>query len=284
MGGRACTDVCVCVCVRFFPGFPLFVWELSWTDILKRRKNTPAIQMLLSKRKLPKWKKDSALTPVVGRHKNGHFCFFFLANRRTEWKAWTSYLNLFDVIWWYYVVQSIVLHKLNEVIHCSLFYKNIYSVYCPYLPTLSVMCGRHSRFEKRCLSFLCFQKFASYMAFLNSEIGNICEVGRRFVWEDGGRKQLLPSAFTVGQCKCLKSDLQGFTFIEFIVKYGIAGCHHAETQNPFMPMCSMLSIEELHSLKIAEWAASTLKVCGTGTTVLFLLTRSFSECVCEVTN
>lgn len=66
------------------------------------------------------------------------------------------------------------------------------------------MCGRHSRFEKRFLSFLCFQKFASYMAFLNSEIGNICEVGRRFVWEDCGRKQLLASACTVGQSKCLK--------------------------------------------------------------------------------
>ena len=199
--------------------------------------------------------------------------------------------KLFHMIWWYYVVQSVVLSYIlfflvqGFATHMFLYvYIYLQYIYCSYLPTLSVMCGRHSRFEKRFFSFLCFQKFAFYMAFLNSEIGNICEVGRRFVWEDCGRKQLLASACTVGQSKCSKSDLQGFTFIELIVKYGITGCHHAETQHPFMPMCSMLSIEELRSLKIAEWAASTLKVCGTGTTVLFLLTRSFSECVCEVTN
>ena len=98
MGGRACTDVCVCACV-FFPGFPVFVWELSWTDIIKRRNNTPAIQMLLSKQEATQMKKkDSALTPFVGRHKNGHLCFFFLGivkhNEKHEQVIWYDMMIL----------------------------------------------------------------------------------------------------------------------------------------------------------------------------------------------
>lgn len=132
----------VCVCVCFFPGFPLFVWELSWTDIIKRRKKWKKHErnsdVAIKKEAAQMKKKDSALTPVVGRHKNGHFCFFFLGNRRTEGKAWTIYLNLFDVIWWYYVVQSIVLHKLWSylfIVHC---FTKIYTVYILFVSTYSL--------------------------------------------------------------------------------------------------------------------------------------------------